>query len=210
MYGRIACFLVRIRAGINFLMSITKSMNLILACTSGHISKDCEFLFLLSSAFIFFLPQKHGLQHNWDIIFQFGLYRGVDVRTVTRSRIDGLPHFLINGAPCARSSTIKNWTFMTVVYDFLMIIRDHVGWSLTGNRKQRIYQLSCLKSGHGRLPNFSSGCLRQSFIQSGHLQEAVAYEKWSLWESRLYFIWKCSYRLIFFLISPTSCGTRVV
>ena len=29
MYGRIACFMVRIRAGIIFLMTITKSMNLI-------------------------------------------------------------------------------------------------------------------------------------------------------------------------------------
>ena len=33
----------------------------------------------------FFPPQKHGLQHNWDITFQFGLYRGVDVRTYGRT-----------------------------------------------------------------------------------------------------------------------------
>ena len=32
-----------------------------------------------------FPPQKHGLQHNWDITFQFGLYRGVDVRTYVRT-----------------------------------------------------------------------------------------------------------------------------
>ena len=56
-------------------------------CISGRISKDRKFLLLLSSAFIiFFPPQKRGLQHNWDITFHFGLYRGVDVRKVARSR----------------------------------------------------------------------------------------------------------------------------
>ena len=36
-----------------------------------------------------------------------------------------------------RVSTIKNLTFVTIVYDFLTIIRDHAGWSLTRNRKQK-------------------------------------------------------------------------
>ena len=80
-----------------------------LACVSGHISKDCKFLLLLFSAFIFFLPQKHGLQHNWGITFHFGLYRGVDVcmdgRMVTKiSWIDGLPYFLSNDAPLLEGS----------------------------------------------------------------------------------------------------------
>ena len=61
---------------------------------------------------------------NWSITFDFGLHDGVDVRTVGRtvgrsvgrsyddvitkiSRMDGLPYFLSNGAPRARSSAIN-------------------------------------------------------------------------------------------------------
>ena len=55
----------------------------------------------------------------------------------------------------------------------------------------RIYQISCLKSGRGRLRNLSSGRLREflkqyltekqnGYLQSGCLREVVAYEKWSL------------------------------
>ena len=41
-----------------------------------------------------------------------------------------------------------------------------LGGRLLETENKRIYQISCLKSGHSRLRNLSSGCLRESFINS--------------------------------------------
>ena len=53
-----------------------------------------------------------------------------------------------------------------------------LGGRLPKTENKRICQTSGLKTGHGPLRNLSSGCL--SYLQSGRLWEAVAYEKWSL------------------------------
>ena len=90
-------------------MSIIMSMNLISVHFWTYLKRCVSSLVVFS--IYFSPPQKHGLQHNWDITFHFGLYRGVGGRTYVRtdgrshdhgitkiSCIDGLPHFLTNGA----------------------------------------------------------------------------------------------------------------
>ena len=76
--------------------------------------------------------------------------------------------------------------------DLLTIIRDYVGWSLTGNRKQKNVCNFWPKKWSWPLKKFEwwsltrevlkqyltekqNGCLR-----SGRLREVVAYKKWSL------------------------------
>ena len=76
--------------------------------------------------------------------------------------------------------------------DLLTIIPDYVGWSLTGNRKQKNMCNFWPKKWSRSLKKFEwwsltrellkqyltekqNGCLR-----SGRLREVVAYEKWSL------------------------------
>ena len=108
MYGRIACFMVRIRAGINFLMSIIKSMNLISVHFWTYLKKVVSFFSCCLQRLFFFPPQKHGIWHftlayieGWTYVRTYG--RSHDHVITKTSRIDGLPHFLSNGAPRARA-----------------------------------------------------------------------------------------------------------
>ena len=93
MYGRIACFMVRIRAEINFLISIIKSMNLI----SVHFSTYLKRLWVSSLCCLqrlFFVPAtktRVAAQMGYDIsvwlIYRAGrTYVCTYVRTVARSR----------------------------------------------------------------------------------------------------------------------------
>ena len=92
----------------------------------------------------------------------------------------------------------QNWTLSLLSNDLQAIIRDYVGWSLTGNRKQKNMCNFWPKKWSRSLKKFEwwsltrellkqyltekqNGCLR-----GGRLREVVAYEKWSLWESWLY------------------------
>ena len=73
-----------------------------------------------------------------------------------------------------------------------MIIHDRVGWSLTGNRKQKKMSNFWTKKWLRSLKKFELWTLMREFLkqyftekqngylQSGCLQEVVAYEKWLL------------------------------
>ena len=67
-----------------------------------------------------------------------------------------------------------------------------LGGRLLGTESKRIYQISCLKNGRGRLRNLSSGRLRESFWNSIWLRnktviyKVVAYGRWSLRRSGRY------------------------
>ena len=88
MYGRISCFMARISAEINFLMSITKSMNLI----SVHFWTYLKRLWVSSLVVfsVYFFPAtktRVAAQMGYDISVWL-IYRGgrTYVRTVARSR----------------------------------------------------------------------------------------------------------------------------
>ena len=124
MYRRIAYFMVRIRAGINFLMSIIKSINLISVHFWTYLKRLWVSSLVVFSVYVFFFFFRHknagcsttGISH-----FTLADVEGwTDGRShdhvITKiSRIDRLPHFLTNGAPRARSSAIiaifisENW-----------------------------------------------------------------------------------------------------
>lgn len=73
------------------------------------------------------------------------------------------------------------------------------GGLLQETENRRISQISDLKSGHGCLEIelvIRYKRVFETFIfnwESGHFWEVVAYEKWSLWESWLYYI--CRYKV---------------
>ena len=76
--------------------------------------------------------------------------------------------------------------------DLLTIMRDYVGWLLTGNRKQKNTSNFWLKKWSWSLKKFEWWSLTREFLKqysteeqngclrSGRLWEVVAYEKWSL------------------------------
>ena len=76
---------------------------------------------------------------------------------------------------------------------------DYAGWSLTGNRKQRIRRISGVKSGRSRLRNLLSGRLRENFWKSVYLtnktaiSKVVTYEKWSIWELTVLWGWNWTF-----------------
>ena len=73
-----------------------------------------------------------------------------------------------------------------------MIIRDHAGWLLTGNRKQRKMSDFWPKKWSRSLKKFEQWSLKREFLkqylterqngylESGRSREVVAYERWSL------------------------------
>ena len=84
---------------------------------------------------------------------------------------------------------------MTIVYDFLTIIRDYVGWSLAGNRKQKNISKFLPEEWSRSLKKFELWLATREFLkqyltekqngylQSGRLREVVAYVRWSLTRS---------------------------
>ena len=76
--------------------------------------------------------------------------------------------------------------------DLLTIIRDYVGWSLTGNRKQKNICNSWPEKWSRSFKKFEGWSLTRELLKqyltekqngcsrNGRLREVVAYEKWSL------------------------------
>ena len=76
--------------------------------------------------------------------------------------------------------------------DLLTFIRDYVGWSLTGNRKQKNMSNFWPKKWSRSLKKFEWWSLMRELLkqyltekqnrclQSGRLREVVVYKKWSL------------------------------
>ena len=92
-------------------------------------------------------------------------------------------------------STFQKLTFVTFERrsdGFLTIIRNHAGWSLTGNRKQKNVSNFWPKKWSRSLWKLSSGRLRESFLNSVWLRnksiicKVVAYGRWSLTRSGRY------------------------
>ena len=111
------------------------------------------------------------------------------------------------------SALFKNWLLWYSSNGFLTVIRDHAGWSLTGNRKQNSVSHwdSSPKSGRGRgrIRNWGSCRLRESFWNSVWLRtlrvtcQVVAFGRWSLSRSGRYERVDCVFeRYLSYLATP--------